>query len=119
MVSMGRKKRTVEGRVYITNDALFSKDGYRKSGRRVVVINEDKNEAVVCKIKGIKRPDGSIRENLIPIERYPCLTKDSGVDPIVYKKTGRGNNIEVSKMKKTDTRLNKWDMKKVKKRVGK
>lgn len=116
---MGRKNRTIEGRVYITNDALFSNDGYRKSGRRIVVINEDKNEAVVCKIKGIKRPDGSIREKLIPIERYSCLTKDSGVDPKVYKKTRRGNNIEVSKMKKTTTRLNKWDMKKVKEKVDK
>lgn len=116
---MGRKKRTIEGRVYITNDSLFSKDGYKKGGRRVVVINKDKKEAVVCKIKGIKNPDGTIREKLIPIERYPCLTKDSGVDPKVYKETSRGKNIEVSKMKKTNTRLNKWDMRKVKEKVGK
>lgn len=114
---MGRKKRSIEGRIYITNDSLFSKDGYKKSGRRVVVLNKDKNEAVVCKIKGIKNKDGIIREKLIPIERYPCLTKDSGVDPKVYNRTKRGNSIQVSKMKKTTSRLNKWDMKKVKDKI--
>lgn len=116
---MGRKKRSIEGKIYITNDSLFSKDGYKKSGRRVVVINNKKQEAEVCKIKSIKDKNGRVREKLIPIERYPCLTKDSGVDPKVYERTNKGSKIKVSKMKPTTSRLNKWDMNKVKKQIKK
>ena len=31
------KKRYQEGKIYITNDSLFSHDGYSKANRRVVV----------------------------------------------------------------------------------
>jgi hypothetical protein len=50
---------------------------------------------------------------LIPIENYNVLSKPSGVYPYVYKKTARGHPIEASKMQKTRSRLNKWDMKKI------
>lgn len=64
---MGRKKRHNLGRIYITNDSLFSKDGYSKPNRRVVVLSEKDNSAIVCKIKSIKDKNGNIRTSLIPI----------------------------------------------------
>lgn len=111
---MGRKKRYLEGRIFITNDRLFSNDGFNKGNRRVVVLNNDKSEAVICKIKSLKDKEGNLRQKLIPIERYPCLTKPSGVDPNLRKRTNKGGKINLQKMQPTASRLNKWDMKKVK-----
>ena len=111
---MSRKKRHNIGRIFITNDSLFSKDGYVKPNRRIVVISESNNIAHICKIKSIKDKNGYIRESLVPIESYPCLTKKSGVDPHLIVKTSRNNPINLKKMKKTNSRLNKWDYKKVK-----
>ena len=111
---MGRKKRYQEGKIFITNDSLFSNDGYKKKNRRVVVLNNDKSAAVVCKIKSLKDKDGKVREKLIPIEKYSCFTKPSGVDPFLKTHTNSGENIKIEKMKPTTSRLNKWDMKKVK-----
>lgn len=48
---MGRKKRYLEGRIFITNNRLFSNDGLKPVHRRVVVLNNDKSEAVICKLK--------------------------------------------------------------------
>lgn len=78
---MGRKKRYLEGRIFITNNRLFSNDGLKPVHRRAVVLNNDKSEAVICKIKSLKDKEGNLRQKLISIERYPCLTKPSGVDP--------------------------------------
>ncbi len=116
---MGRKKRYQEGKIYITNDSLFSHDGYSKANRRVVVLNNDKTQATVCRIKALKDKDGKVREKLIPIENYPCLTKPSGVEPYLKKQTVRGSKFNVNKMKPTTSRLNKWDMKKVKNGIKK
>ena len=110
---VARTKRYIRGKIYIINDGLVSHDGYRKKNRRVVALNNDKREVHIAKIKGLYRNDGSRRSNLIPIENYNALSKPSGIYPYVYKKTAKGQSIEVSKMKKTRSRLNKWDMKKI------
>lgn len=110
---MARRKRYIRGRIYIINDGLVSHDGYRKANRRVVAVNNNKKEAHIAKIKSLRKSDGTMRTNLIPIENYNALSKPSGVYPYVYKRTAKGQPIEVSKMKKTRSRLNKWDMKKI------
>ena len=114
---MGRKKRHNLGRIYITNDSLFSKDGFSKPNRRVVVISENNKSATICKIKSLKDKNGNIRTSLVPIENYPCLRNASGVDTRLLTRTARNNPINVSKMKKTNSRLNKWDYSKVKSKI--
>ncbi len=118
MIVRWEKKRYLEGRIFITNNRLFSNDGFNKGNRRVVVLNNDKSEAVICKIKSLKDKEGNLRQKLIPIERYPCLTKPSGVDPNLRKRTNKGK-INLQKMQPTAGRLNKCDMKKVKEKIKK
>ena len=112
---MARRKRYIRGKIYITNDSLFSRDNYKKSNRRVVAVNNNKNRMHVVKIKGLEDKNGKIREHLIPIEHYDGFTKKSGIDPHVYKTTKRNSPIKESKLTKTNTRLNKWDMRKISK----
>ena len=110
---MSRRKRHIRGKVYITNDSLFSYDRYSKSGRRIVAVNNDKNNMQVVKIKGLVDSKGKKRKGLLPIESNAALSKPSGIDPRVYKKTARGQPIVEQKLKKTGVRLNKWDIKKL------
>lgn len=110
---MARRRRYMRGKIYITNDSLFSRDGYKKKNRRVVAVNNDKNHMHVVKIKGLYDGNGKRRKNLIPIEHYEGLTKLSGIHPFVHKKTKRNTPIKESKLRKTNVRLNKWDMKKI------
>lgn len=110
---MARRKRYNRGRIYITDDSLFSRDGYSKKNRRVVALNENKNRMHVAKIKGLYDDQGKKRKKLIPIEKYPDIRKPSGIYPHVYRTTAKGAPIKASKMKKTNTRLNKWDMRKI------
>ena len=110
---MARRKRYIKGRVYIINDSLFSPDGYSKSGRRVVAVNNDRNNMHVVKVKKLVDDKGKARKNMIPIEKYSVIRKSSGVYPYVYKKTAAGDSIRADKRKKTNVRLNKWDMKKI------
>ena len=110
---MARRKRYIRGKIYITNDSLFSRDGYSKSNRRVVALNENKNRLHLVKIKGLYDKNGVRRGNLIPIENYDGLTKPSGIDPYVYKTTKRNSPIREGKLKKTNVRLNKWDLEKI------
>ncbi len=110
---MARRKRYIKGRIYITDDSLFSPDGYKKPGRRVVAVNNDRQNMHVVKIKGLTDNSGKPRKNLIPIERYNVTNKPSGIYPHVHKKTAAGKAIKADKMKKTNARLNKWDMKKI------
>lgn len=110
---MARRKKYIKGKIYITNDSAFSRDNYNKPGRRVVALNNDKENMHVVKIKGLYDDKGNLRKNLIPIENYNVLDKKSGVDPYVYTKTKWHTPIKENKMKKTDARLNKWDMKKI------
>jgi len=110
---LARRKRYIKGRVYITNDSLFSPDGYSTPGRRVVAVNTDRNNMHVVKVKKLVDDKGKPRKDMIPIEKYGSIRKPSGVYPYVYRKTAQGNPIEEKRMKKTKTRLNKWDMKKI------
>ena len=43
------------------------------------------------------------------------LQLDSVVENKTFRKTLNGKDIKVSRMRKTNTRLNKWDMAKIKK----
>ncbi len=110
---MARRRRYIKGRIYITNDKYFSRDGYKKANRRVVAVNNNPEEMHVVKIKSLYDKNGKKRKRLIPIENYPCLTKKSGIYPRVYKKTSWGKPIKAKKMTNTNSRLNKWDMKKI------
>ena len=53
------------------------------------------------------------RKDVIPIEKYPDIRKPSGVDKKTFRKTYNGKPIQERFLKKTKTRLNKWDMKKI------
>ena len=53
------------------------------------------------------------RKDVIPIEKYPDIPKPSGIEKKTFRKTFFGNPIRESQLKKTKTRLNKWDMKKM------
>ena len=110
---MARRKRYIRGKIYITNDSLFSHDRYSKSGRRIVAVNNDRKNMHVVKIKGLTDSQGNRRNGLIPIEKNSVLTKPSGLERKVYTKTARGKPIIEQKLKKTGVRLNKWDMKKL------
>lgn len=113
VIDISRRKKYIKGKIYITNDSVFSRDHYSKSGRRVVAINNDKEKMHVVKIKGLYDGNGVLRKNLIPIEKYSVLNKKSGIDPFVHKKTKYNKSIREDKMIKTNVRLNKWDMKKI------
>jgi len=49
----------------------------------------------------------------VPIERYPNIKKPSVVESRTFSKTKNGKPIQAKKMKKSKTRLNKWDRKKI------
>lgn len=112
---MSRRKRYIKGNIYTINDSLVSRDNYSKANRRVVAVNNDKNNVHIMKIKSLYDKNGNERKNLIPIENYNCLTKKSGIEKKVHTKTSRNKPIVESLMKKTKSRLNKWDMEKIKK----
>ena len=111
---MARRRRYLRGKIFITNDSVFSQDNYRKGGRRVVALNNDENRLHVVKIKGLYDDKGNRRDYLIPIEHYEGFTKVSGVDPYVHKKTKWRSDIKARKMVATNVRLNKWDLAKIK-----
>lgn len=110
---MARKKRYIKGRIYLINDSLISRDNYKKANRRVVAVNNDKDNVHIVKIKGLYDKNGNKRKNLIPIEHYPILNKPSGIHPKVYKKTSRNKPIIEKRMWETKSRLNKWDLAKI------
>ena len=109
---MKRKKRFIKGQVFYINDNLLT--NYSKPHRRVVVVNDDPTNAHVMRIMGLHDDNGSLRKNLVPIERYNFMTKPSGVERKIYKTTRRGNPIQTRYMRKANARLNKWDMAKIK-----
>ena len=107
---MPRRKRYIRGRVYIINDHLLVKSS--KSNRRIVALNNDKNKMDVRRITSLYGKDGR-KKDVIPIEKYPDIPKPSGVEKKTFRKTLRGKPIQEKYLKKTKTRLNKWDMKKI------
>ena len=56
---------------------------------------------------------GNIKANVIEIEIYPDINKRSGVEMKTFRKTLKGKPIQEKYLKKTKTRLNKWDIKKI------
>ena len=69
------------------DDKVLSRDGYSKSNRRVVALNNDKTRVKLAKIKSLYDENGNRRKKLIPIEKifnfgkakrrlYICLQKN-------------------------------------------
>lgn len=107
---MGRKKRYLVGKVYLINDKLVVK--HYKPNRRVVVLNNDKKSIHLKRIT--KKANGGLNARKgIPIEKYPDIRIESVVENKTFRKTTKGKPINVNELKPTQTRLNKWDMKKI------
>ena len=105
---MARKKKYIKGRVYKINDHVLVK--FSKSDRRVVALNNDKNNMHVRRITSLYDKSGK-RKNVIPIEKYPDIPKYSGIEKRTFRSTSSGKPIQERFLKKTKTRLNKWDRK--------
>ena len=114
---MARRKRYIKGRVYYTTDKLLV--GGKGKTRRVVSMGNDKNNMEVRRISSLYDKKGNLKERLIPIEKYPDITKLSGVENKTFRKTVNGKVIKEKYLGKTKTRLNKWDMEKISKRKKK
>ena len=106
-----KRKKSIVGRVYYLNDHTLVKNS--KSKRRVVAMNNDRDNMHVRRIFSLYDNNGKKRENLIPIEKYPDIRKPSGVEPKTFRKTLRGKPIMENRLQRTNTRLNKWDMYKI------
>ena len=111
VINIPRRKRYIRGRVYKLNDHVLVKNS--KSNRRVVALNNDKNEMHVRRIFSLYDKNGKKREGLIPIGRYPDIKNPSGLEDKNFRKTLKGNPIQEKYLIKTNTRLNKWDMQKI------
>lgn len=108
---MGRRKRYIKGRVYVTNDKMLV--GGKGKKRRVVSMGNDKDNMAVRRIFSLYDKNGKRKERLIPIEKYPDIPKASGVEYKTFRKTVNGKPIQEKYLGKTKTRLNKWDMDKI------
>lgn len=106
---MSRRKRYIKGRVYITNDSILVKSNPKK--RRVVAINNNREETYVKRI--LSAGKGRNSQKGIPIEKYPDIPNKSVVENRTFKKGLDGKPLTIKKMRKTKTRLNKFDRKKV------
>ncbi len=104
---MGKRKRYIRGRVYITNDKVLV--GGKGKKRRVVVMNNDKDKMAVKRIMSLYDVKGKKKEKLIPIEKYPDIRKPSGVENKTFRQTINKKPIKEKYLRKTNTRLNKWD----------
>lgn len=82
-------------------------------------MNNNKNDMQVRRITSLYDKNGK-RKDVISIEKYPDIRKESGVEKKTFRHTLRGKPIQEQFLKPTKTRLNKWDMKKLisKKNVG-
>ena len=67
---MARRKRYIKGKVYLINDSLLVKN--TKNNRRIVAINNDRNNMHVKRITSLYDKNGKIKD-VIPIEKYPDL----------------------------------------------
>ncbi len=108
---MSRRKRYIKGKVYFTNDKVLVGGNGKK--RRVVSMGNDKNNMAVRRISSLHDKNGKKKERLIPIEKYPDIPNESGVEDKTFRKTLGGKPIQEKYLDKTNTRLNKWDMDKV------
>lgn len=106
---MSKRKRYIKGKVYKTNDQVLV-GGKTKKVRRVVSMGNDKNNMEVRRIISLLDKNGNVKERLIPIEKYSDIPKASGVENKTFRKTKMGKPIQEKYLTKTSTRLNKWDM---------
>mgnify|MGYP006916230709 CR=1 FL=1 len=111
---MARRKRYIRGRVYLENDNIVVKN--YKPSRRYVAVNNDRNNMHVKRITKIKNGGANARKGT-PIERYSDIPLPSVVENKTFRHDINGNPIVESTFKrKTNTRLNKWDMKRISER---
>lgn len=108
---MSRRKRYIKGRVYITNDNILV--GGKGKKRRVVSMGNDRNNMSVRRVMSLYDKKGNKRYWLIPIEKYPDIPNESGVENKTFRKSINGKPLQENRMRKTKTRLNKWDMKRI------
>ena len=108
---LARRKRYIKGKVYVTNDKVLV--GGKGKKRRVVSMGNDKDNMAVKRIMSLYDKNGNKKERLIPIEKYPDIPKASGVEDKTFRKTTSGKPIQEKYLGKTNTRLNKWDMERI------
>ncbi len=108
---MGRKRRYIRGKVYFTNDKTLV--GGRGKRRRIVSMGNNRENMEVRRISPLYDKNGNKKIRLIPIEKYPDIPKPSGVEVKTFRKTVNGEAIQEKYLVKTNTRLNKWDMKRI------
>ena len=106
---MARRKRYIKGKVYYTNDSILVNSKPKK--RRVIAINNNPKGMHVKRI--LSAGKGRNSRNGIPIERYPDVPLASVVENRTFRKTKNGKPILETKMRKSSTRLNKWDKRKL------
>ena len=114
---MSRRKHYIKGKVYVTNDKVLV--GGKGKKRKVVSMGNDKNNMAVRRISSLYDNNGKKKERLIPIEKYPDIMKASGVENKTFRKTKSGKHIQEKYLGKTKTRLNKWDMQKIRRGLHK
>ena len=68
----------------------------------------------VRRISTLYDKSGKKKAGIITIEKYSNIPKPSGVEVKTFHKTKSGKPIEEKYLVKTKTRLNKWDMKRIK-----
>lgn len=107
---MSRRKRYLNGRIVITSDKILT--GHPKGNRRVVIINNNPKELHVKRITKLSN-GGRNAIHGIQIEIYPDIPLKSVVEDKTFKKAVNGKPLDMHYMKKTKTRLNKWDRKKL------
>lgn len=105
---VARRRRYIRGRVYFTNDKILV--GGRGKLRRVVAMGNDKNNMAVRRISSLYDKNGNKKARLIPIEKYADIPKYSGVERKTFRKSVNGKPLQEKYFRKTQTRLNKWDM---------
>lgn len=96
---MSRRKRYIRGKVYITNDKILV--GGKGKKRRVVSMGNDRNNMAVRRISSLYDKNGNIKKNLISIEKYPDIPKESGVEVRTFHKTISGKPIKEEYLRKT------------------
>ena len=77
MIKISRRKRYIKGRVYTLNDHVLVK--FSKSNRKVVALNNDRNQMHVRRITSLYDKNGKCKD-IIPIEKYPDISKSSGIE---------------------------------------
>ena len=76
-------------------------------------MGNDKQNMEVKRILSLYDKNGKKKDYLIPIEKYPDVPEYSGVEDKTFRKAINGNSINEKYLIKTRTRLNKWDMAKI------